>query len=163
MSKDNDAQVIQPPNLLRAKIGTKEGPNLDRIVAQAEAALDDMRDEYEGWIREYLASIGKALEEARASHPPNPEAIARIRKISHEIKGQGETFGYPLLTQAGHMLHHLIDKDERVASRNLPLIAAYIDFMNLVVKNEVHDMGGLEEAQLLSALETATKKFLREE
>ena len=162
MSDDNDARIIQPPNLLRAKIGTKPGPNLDQIVAQAEAALDDMKDEYEGWIRDYLTSIDQALQDARASYPPDPEAIARIRKISHEIKGQGETFGYPLLTQAGHMLHHFIDRDERVATRNLPLIAAHIDFMNLVVRNGVKDHGGPEEAKLLSALETATKKFLKE-
>ena len=162
MTKDSGAQVIRPPNLLRAKIGTDPGPDLSRIVAQAEAALDGMKDQYETWIRDYLSAIGKALDEARASHPPDPAAIAQIRKISHELKGQGETFGYPLLTQAGHMLHGMIDRDERAASRNLPLIAAYIDFMNIVVKNEVHDLGGLDEAQLMSALETATKKLLKE-
>lgn len=163
MSKDSDAQIIQPPNLLRAKIGTKPGPDLDRIVAQAETALDGLKDQYETWIRDYLDAIVKALDEARASHPPDPAAIAQIRKISHELKGQGETFGYPLLTQSGHMLHGLIDKDERLASRNLSLIAAYVDFMNLVVKNEVHDMVGLDAAQLMSALETATKKLLKED
>ena len=163
MSNDDDIRIIQPPNLLRAKIGTDAGPDLDQIVAQAEAALGDMKEEYEVWIRDYLTSIGKALEDARASEPPDPDAIERIRKTSHEIKGQGETFGYPLLTQAGHMLHHFIERDALNAARHLPLVAAHIDFMNLVVKNGVHDMGGLEEAQLLSALEAATKKFLREE
>lgn len=76
--------------------------------------------------------------------------------------GQGETFGYPLLTQAGHLLHGFIDRDETAAARNLPLIAAHIDFMNLVVKNAVHDMGGPEESKLLSALETAAKKFSKD-
>ena len=42
MSDDNDARVIRTPNLLRAKIGTKPGPDLDHIVAQAEAALDGL-------------------------------------------------------------------------------------------------------------------------
>lgn len=159
---DDKAQVIQIPNLLRAKVGNTKGPDLSQIVRDAEAALNDMRDQYEEWIRGYIKAINDALEEARAGVPPDPEAITRIRKNSHEIKGQGETFGYPLLTRAGHLLYRFIEHDPDAAARNLDLIAAHIDFMNLVVKNGVHDEGGLEEAQLLDALETAARKLMKE-
>lgn len=160
MSDIADDQVIQMPNLLRTKIGAKPGPSLDQIVAEAEAALGEMQENYEVWIRDDLASINTALAEARAGPTPNPEAIGRIRKLAHEIKGQGATFGYPLLTTLGHMLHTLIDRHQAIAARNLHLIAGHIDFMNLVIKDEIRDQGGLTEHELLATLEAATKKVL---
>ncbi len=156
---DKNTQIIKVPNLLRAKVGNRPGPDLDQIVEQAEAAIEDMQDQYEGWIRDYLETINTALSEAQASVPPNLDAIARIRKTSHEMKGQGLTFGYPLLTQVGHMLHGFIERDEANAARNLDLIAAHVDFMNLVVQKEIHGDGGPEEEQLLGALEEAARKL----
>lgn len=152
-------QIIKMPNLLRAKIGNKPGPDLKQIVKQAEAALDDMSDQYEEWIRGYLETINAAMKNAQASVPPDPDAIATIRKTSHEIKGQGQTLGYPLLTQVGHMLYGFIDRDDARAARNLDLIAAHIDFMNLVAQNQVRGDGGPQEEALLAALGEAVRKF----
>ncbi len=158
---DKAPQIIKVPNLLRAKIGNKTGPDLNQIVKQAEAALDGMSHLYEGWIRDYLDTINKAMSEAQASVPPDPDAIARIRKASHELKGQGLTLGYPLLTQVGHMLHGFIDRDEACAARNLDLIAAHIGFMNLVVQKKIRGDGGPEEEMLLGALGQAARKLAK--
>lgn len=155
------AQVIKIPNLLRAKVGNKPGPDLNQIVQQAEAALDGMQEQYEGWIREYLKTITEALERARASVPPDAKAIDLIRKTSHDIKGQGQTFGYPLLTRAGHMLHSFIERDHAQAARSLDLIAAHIDFMNLVIQDGIHDNGGEQEERILSGLEAAATKIVK--
>jgi hypothetical protein len=156
---DETPRIIKVPNLLRAKIGNKPGPNLDQIVKQAEAALDDMSDQHERWIRDYLKTINAAMSKAQASVPPDPEAIATIRKTSHEIKGQGLTLGYPLLTRVGHMLHGFIERDEACAARNLDVVAAHINFMNFVVQKELHCDGGREEDMLLGALDEAVKKL----
>jgi len=156
---DGATKIIKVPNLLRAKIGNRPGPNLNQIVKQAEAALDDMSDQYDGWIRDYLETINTAMAEARTGVPPDPSAIAQIRKTSHEIKGQGQTLGYPLLTRVGHMLHGFIDRDADCAARNLDLIAAHVDFMNLVFQKEIHGDGGPEEDQLLAALDAVARKL----
>lgn len=156
---DEKAQIIKVPNLLRAKIGNRPGPDLSKIVEQAEAALGEMQDQYEDWIRDYLKTLNAAMSDAHASQAPDPDAIARIRKISHEIKGQGETFGYPLLTQAGHMLHGFIERDEAKAAGHLDLIAAHVDFMNLVVQDAIRGDGGPQEEKILSGLDAAARKL----
>lgn len=158
---DDKAQVIKVPNMLRAKVGNKPGVSPDTIVQQAEASLSGMQEEYESWIRDYLKTINKALAEARRGSTPNMDAIARIRRTSHEIKGQGQTFGYPLLTRVGHMLHGFIERDEAVAARHLDLIAAHVDFMNLVVQESLRGDGGAKEDELLAALEAAAQKLAK--
>ncbi len=155
------AQVIKVPNLLRAKVGNRPGPDLNQIVRQAESALDGMQEQYETWIRDYVAKINEALAKARRSVPPDPEAIALILKTSHDIKGQGLTFGYPLLTRVGHMLHHFIEHSGGRAARSIDLIAAHIEFMNLVLQDQIHDDGSVKEQQILAGLEAAASKLMK--
>ncbi len=157
MSDDNDSsRVFTPPNLLRAKVGNKPGPDLDQIVAKAEAALTELQDDYEVWIRDDL----KALREAVASlrQEVNPTVLERIKIMSHEIKGQGSTYGYPLLTIVGHFLYGFIDRDEDVAARHLALIDAHVDFMALVLSQKIRDEDDPQAQGILSGLQDAAKK-----
>ena len=50
----------------------------------------------------------------------------------------------------------------RIAVANLDLIAAHVDFMNLVVQNGTKGEGGPQDEQLLAALETAVCKLSHE-
>ena len=158
MTTDPDVHVIRMPNLLRTKVGTEPGPDVDEVVAAAEAALAEMKDQYEVWIRDYLKTINEALTAAQSSPQPDPKDLQRIKMMAHEIKGQGATFGYPLLTTVGHMLHSLIDRMGADVAKHMDLIAAHVGFMNLVVGNEVRDDGGIQENQVLMGLEMAVKR-----
>ena len=156
---DKTPQIIEGSKLLRAKTGNRPGPDSNQVVMHAEAAPDDMSDQNEGRIRNYIETINTAMSQALASVPPSPDAISQIRKIAKEIKGQGLSLGYPLLTQVGHMLYSFIDRDDLCAGRNLNLIAAHIDFMNLVVQLNLRGDGGPQEEQLLAALYKAAHKL----
>jgi len=158
MDNSGDGTVIKVPNLLRAKVGTAPGPSLDQIVAEAEKALNGLQAQSRVWIQEYLAALAETVDTARAGTAPKIEAIDRVRKIAHDIKGQGTTFGYPLLTVVGHMLHGFTERDPEAAARHLEVVAAHVDFMNLVIKHEIHDSGGPQVAHMLSALKTAAAK-----
>lgn len=153
---DNKAQIFVPPNLLRAKVGNKPGPNIDQMVASAKAALDEMKDDFEVWIRDDL----KALKESVAAlhRAADPIALERIKTLAHEIKGQGSTYGYPLLTAAGDLLHLFIDKDATVAAQNLGIIDAHVDFMALVLNQEIRDQGDAMAQGILQGLRDAAKK-----
>jgi len=156
MSDDDGARVFTPPNLLRAKVGNKSGPNLDQIVAKAEAALTGLQDDYEVWIRDDLKTLRDAVASLRQE--VDPTVLERVKILSHEIKGQGATYGYPLLTTVGHLLYGFIDRDADVAARHLDLIDAHVDFMALVLSEKIDDQGGLQAQGILAGLEDAAKK-----
>ena len=158
MDDDNEARVFTPFNTLRAKIGNKPGPNLDQIVANAEAALDDMKVEFEVWIRDDLQALRDALTALRETTAADPAILARIKTLSHEIKGQGATYGYPLLTIVGDLLHGFIECDPEVAAKHLSLLDAHVDFMTLVLAQEIRDEGDARVRKILAALVEAAKK-----
>ncbi len=150
---DDEVRIFTPPNLLRAKVGDKPGPDLDQIVAKAEAALTELQDDYEVWIRDDLQTLRDAVVSLRREF--DPKVLERIKTLAHEIKGQGSTYGYPLLTNLGHMLYGFIDRDADVAARHLDLIYAHVDFMTLVLNQGIHDQGDATAQGILAGLETA--------
>ena len=153
---DDKAQIIVPPNLLLAKVGTKPGPNIDQMVASAQAALDDMKEDYEVWIRDDLKSLKESV--AALHRAADPIVLERVKTQAHEIKGQGSTYGYPLLTAAGDLLHNFIEKDATVAAQNLGIIDAHVDFMALVLSQELRDQGDTLAQGILQGLQEAAKK-----
>ncbi len=153
-----EVQVIKPFNRLRAKLGTAAGPNLDQIIADAEAAIESLQGDCEIWALDDLRKINILLTEARANPAPDLEGIRRIMWMSHDIKGEGTTFGFPLLTTIAQLLYRFIERDEAKAALRLDLVAAHIDAMTVVVSQGIRDQGDDMGRRLRGALEDAADK-----
>lgn len=159
MSGSSEVQIIKMPNRLRAKIGNRPGPSLDDIVADAEAALDGLEVHYQGWIEDYLAALKGALTDALADPLAAQEPLDRIRRVSHEVKGQGATFGYPLLTTVAYLLHRLVANHPGLAMKHLDVVGAHVHFMTIVVRDRVRDAGGRRENEIVAGLKAATQRI----
>ena len=99
MAEDSKPTVISPPNTLRAKVG-KAQPSAEDLQAvhRAEAAIASLATEYVDVVDGDLANL-QAAADGLVSEPQNREAhLKRIFAIAHDMKGQGGSFGYPLIT-----------------------------------------------------------------
>jgi hypothetical protein len=68
--------------------------------------------------------------------------LAELNNVAHELRGQGETFGYPLVTD-----------------KHREFYKAHIDAINVVMTNKVKGDGGEVGQSLLKDLEAARKKY----
>ena len=84
-----------------------EQPGEGRIsnaLARAEAAVASLAQDYATWALADVAKARTALAAAiddPAGHAPHVEALFRV---GHDLKGQGTSFGFPLVTKIGHSL-----------------------------------------------------------
>lgn len=159
MSDGAEVQIIKMPNRLRAKVGTGPGPSLDEIVADAEAALNGLEVHYEDWIQEYLTALKSALNDALSDPLGAGEPLDQIRRVSHEVKGQGATFGYPLLTTVAYLLHRLVANHPELAAKHLDVVAAHVHFMTIIVRDKVRDTGARRENEIVAGLQAATQRI----
>lgn len=77
-----------------------DGWDLDPdALARAEAAVDALTGDYLGWVSKDVVALAQAVA-ALASAPPEQwrHCAAAVFDIAHDIKGQGTTFGYPLVS-----------------------------------------------------------------
>ena len=80
--------------------GADTKADFDDMIAQAEAAVAALRDSY----REQLVADVAALQEvwSRLDAGAAPAQVLKdVHAIAHNVKGQGGSFGYDLVTAIG--------------------------------------------------------------
>ena len=147
-------QVINPPNLLRAKVGPGQGID-PALVEQAEAAVAELADTYTEWVQEDLAKLEEAVASAETDALARREHLDRAYAVSHDMKGQAGTFGYALMTRVAASLCRFVDalKEKEVVGGDFDVIRAHIDAMKAIILNDVKGEGGQIGRQIAEGLE----------
>jgi chemotaxis protein histidine kinase CheA len=161
---ESKIEIINPPNTLKSKIivggpGAVDPSTLER----AEAVIASMSDNYLKSVQDDMIKISAAFERLKNSRGGgSTEAIEEIFRISHDVKGQGGSFGYPLLTAIGNELCRLIEKlGNDIGASEIEAIRIHIDAMKLVVSDRMKGDGGKQGKTLLVGLQQMCDKLLQ--
>ncbi len=151
-------EVIRPPNKLKQKVtGT---PELDRqTLAKIEQRVARLRADYPSWA---IKDIEKAEQAIASLHPDNGDASDTLREIyqvSHEIRGQGGSFGYDLMTRFGHSLCRLTDDRDSVNQQAIDVLRAHVNAMRAVITNKVTDEADPVGREIAENLEKLVERF----
>ena len=161
MKPNTKFQVINPPNTLAGKVSSTGGPELDTIVREAEEALVDLQESYTVWVRQDLDMLDRLVSLAATDRIDAPAKLREIHNTAHDIKGQGATFEFPLLTHVASSLCTLLSDNDKCDEKLLALIRLHIDAMNVVIKDNIRGMGGVQGKQLVEMLHTAIGKVMK--
>jgi hypothetical protein len=75
------------------------------------------------------------------------------------MRGQGGTFGYPLVTTVAGSLYTCTGSRSSVRDSHVEIVKSHIDTINVVIKKRGEGDGGILGRELLTALKKAIKKF----
>jgi hypothetical protein len=156
----NPAQVIQPSNNLKLKVGAGRF-NLDAdSIARAEAALKSLSGQFAQWMQDELVKLDAARAEIRAKGL-TPETAEGLYMRAHDLKGLGATYEFPLVTRIAASLCRLIDDPATRMSAPMPLVDAHIDAIKAAVRDDIktdeHPVGRM----LADELETRTREYMK--
>lgn len=152
-------EIIQPPNRLKkAKIGT--GPvKLDtKAIERAEQAIKDMQQDYAVWAQEDLSALEAAFRRACAGPAEQSAELRVMFRIALDMKGQGASFGYPLITAIGDSLAAFVEKRSSLVGLDCDVIAAHIATMRAVFAGNVRGDGGATGRELVAGLQALIDK-----
>jgi hypothetical protein len=130
--------------------------DFEAMVAQAEAAVAALSASYHSQLMsdvETLSEIWSGLEQGA----PVAEVVAQMRSLAHNIKGQGGSFGYDLVTSVGASLCDFIRNGERKSVDELNIIHAHIKILKMIAVNDISGAGGDTGARILAKLVALTK------
>ena len=159
MAEAKGPEVITPPNILKTKVGPR-GPTEEdfKAIEKAEKVIEGMADKYVDVVAHDLASLQEAVEKLEKDVENRSEHLEKIFLVSHDMKGQGGSFGYPLVTIICNQLGRFIEKLESVGDPEIQVIALHIDAVNVVVRENMKDAGGGAAGALLKGLELVINK-----
>lgn len=158
MTAKSNFQVINPPNKLARKVPRFGGPDLETIVNAAEAALGELKVEFDEWIREDIDRMEAALQAAEDNPAACEDSIKAIYDVGYDIKGHGATFEFPLLGLISDSLCSLIAESKIPTAQQLPLIRLHVDAMRVVINESVDGAGGDQGKELIAMLRTAVER-----
>ena len=125
----------------------------------AEAEFQKMSEDYPDWVQglieELMENYRRCIDTPELRH----EKMAVVHDIAHDMKGQGGTFGYPLITEFGDSLYQCTHKSENCSDNLVELIKAHIDGMKAVISGRISGDGGETGQELMASLKQAIERY----
>jgi HPt (histidine-containing phosphotransfer) domain-containing protein len=145
-----DHEVILPPHKLKKAVAKATPGSADAAaddpVARAEAALAEIASEFSSWMDAECERLDQARRKV-ATVGINATTRDELFRAAHDIKGEAETFGFPLAGRVADSLCRLIEHSPDLARVPLALIEQHVDAVRAIIRE-----AGVEDAET-----TATK------
>lgn len=156
-------EVVQPPHKIKDKVSVSASGVSPEMLDRAEKVMTSMAGDYLTWAGEDLQRLQDLYERLERTPPAEAKPVLReLFSLAHDMKGQGGSFGYGLVTVIGNMLCRLIEKLENDwRSSYLAVIKVHVDALRLVISGRMQGDGGRAGENMISGLEATLTKTLK--
>jgi len=153
-------EVIEPPSDLASKLTVTGAQALNaEAFEKADKVLDDMAMLYTDQAREDLARLQAAFEALKADAARSPESLKAVFRAALDLKGQGASFGYDLITAVGGELCRFIDQIDNFGDREMEGTRLHLETLKLILAKELKGDGGEAGLQLVAGLRQMVDKL----
>jgi len=115
---------------------------LKETLARAEEATTALRANYTKWARADVDKTQSLLDAAKVDPAIRREQLDHLYAAMHNMKGQGSSFGYPLVTRISQSLCRLLAPGRAIDDAGLKVAQAHLDALKLVLDQQIAGKGG---------------------
>lgn len=135
--------------------------NLDSAwVDAAERSIIAAKFDYLEAASEDMASLATAYDKAMKDPANRVAHMQELYGIVQSIKGQGTSFGYPLMTAVGTQLARFIeDCGENLSDAQMEAVKVHQEALRLVMQQKMEGDGGPVGQKLVAGLGLVIKKI----
>ena len=127
------------------------------LLDEAENQLKRAALDFTTWAQDYLKKLSGHCAEALEADAESARGkyFQEINLLTLELRGQGGTFGYPLISTFGKMLYDSTLDGCREDDNAVKIIQAHVDSMRAVLREKIAGDGGKIGRELLAGLKKA--------
>ena len=144
-------EVIEPLETLAQKVGQGRG-FAPGALERASALVEEMAEGYPELVRAELAKLRALATRAREPEADAKPCWAEAKFIAHELRSQGSTYGFPLVTAIAEQLYRLLRDHPELSGDAAGVVEAHIDAVAAVVSGNVRGDGGSLGRELVASL-----------
>jgi chemotaxis protein histidine kinase CheA len=149
MGRQLPIEIFMPPNMLKAKVGSAVGGIDIAAIKRAEAAMAVLQGEFVDWL---AVDVARLAETRDAYANVQSEAVRdALFRAAHDLKGQADTFGFPMIGRVASSLTKLIDA--KGAAVQLGLIDAHVAAVRVIFRDKIKTMDDQMAQALANELE----------
>ena len=142
------------PDIFRESAEKRTKTETDIMAQKAANAISGLTDQYIAQVNQDLIALKQALETARQGSPDAYfQATHDVFSFKmHDMKGQGTTFGYPLLTEIGTYACNYLRYKSDMTLADLDKLTLLVNDIECVLTQNLTGDGGDMGAQIRSHL-----------
>lgn len=160
MDATQDVRVINLPNLLTAKLGGQPGEGImEELLKNAEAKVQELAADYLAWVGGDLKTLEGVVDDLVPASPRMAELLLRARDILHNMKGNGTTFGYDLITQIAQSGGAILRNRETIDESRREALRHHVAALRVVVDKKISGPGGEPGKRLVNRLQAIAAPF----
>ncbi len=145
-----------------AGLGNLDGAEIEfdeDLLSDAQDALDDLAEDYPDWVMGVIDELFEVHRRCVDDEINRKGYFERINSIAHDMKGQGGTFGYQLITDFSEGLYKFTSKGAGLSDSHVEIIKAHIDAMRVVIRDRIEGDGGELGSALKKGMEQSVLKY----
>ncbi|MDF1747608.1 MAG: Hpt domain-containing protein [Alphaproteobacteria bacterium] len=142
--------VIDRPNDLSRKVLKSGGVEPEKAFLAADAIVKQMTSEYIDKLAEDIQQMNVLAAKYRKDN--SEETLDRLFRLIHNMRGQGATFGFPLITEIGrHFCRYVRERPKRKAVKPA-LVDQHLKAMHVVYNQSIKGSGDEISQAVVNAL-----------
>lgn len=152
MSKAKPIEIINPPNMLKVKVGGPLPAADEAMIKRAEMALDNMKVQFNDWLAEEVEKLEALLKECKTQGLEGSIG-GMLFTTAHDLRGLGTTYEFPIISRMASSLGHLIETPEKRSKIPMALVEAHVNAIRAAVNQNIRTDQDPVGAMLASELE----------
>jgi hypothetical protein len=154
------AEIIDVPNPLKGKVSYGPDGVDAATLEKAEALIANLQGDFVVWVQDDLKRLQQYYDTA-AGQPVEERAHAmkEVFGVLHDMKGQGGSFGFPLVTSIANQLCRFMETRTAFGPGEMEAISLCINAIRLVLAERMSGDGGPKGEKLLKGIELVIQKF----
>ena len=137
--RKDGCEIIEVENTLKDKVLVSGSGGVDRTaIERAETALKHLSVQFDDWLANETKRLVAARDAVRENGLVDPH-FDRLFRAAHDIKGQGETLGYPVATKISASLCTLLEAPDDRSRIPLALIDHHVDALWRVMHDQIKE------------------------
>ncbi len=132
-----DARPLSPthPGALMDKVEPLSQSKASKLVSNADAAVDGLKEEVLGTLAGELKQIEILLDAAKNKPRDNAAELHWLHDILFEAKALAGTFDYPLISQIGESLRGFLKEFEAAGPTELTIVDHHVRAMSAALRD----------------------------
>ena len=158
-----EVEYITPPNDLRKKQKLAGvSMTLDSgWVDAAERSIGAAKFDYMEAANEDLAKLQQAYETVVKDPANRVVHVQALYGLVQSIKGQGSSFGFPLMSAVGNQLARFIEETgDNLTDPQLEVVKVHVEALRLIMMQKMEGEGGPIGQKIVAGLGVVIKKVM---
>lgn len=160
MDEKKDIKYINPPNLLKNKVGSGGIDTED--IEEAQEIIESVLIDFAPYAENFITEIEAVYKELQTvSDAQKQKTLEKIIMPVMELKSNGAMFNYKIITDVARVFLYFLECLEEINNDALDLVNVHVQTLKTILHERIDGNTGTEGLALIDALDEACMRYFK--